>query len=262
LQKLFSHQFSQNIWRILPHPDTDVNEWALELREVTEKKVSFALIDLNTQTIRWLANPEHTDWWTSMTGFAYQQIFLHHYRYPEIPQPTDLSAHSAIDGEWLWTLPNYVLVRALGNGQLEVATTTNGSPQYAFCDAVTGQITEAKESNQTVNDVILRQPVRYNKGNIYFEKMAAYLQINFNINNPVCIDYLDHRPYLMFSYYIYQQDKFVQYLLVITEKNEVVLTEKLSEEREGLGQSTIMLKNSALVYLKNNNEFSSLKLSN
>jgi hypothetical protein len=262
LQKLFSHRFSQNIWRILPHADPDVNEWALELREVTEKKVSFALIDLNSQTIRWLATPEHSDWWTSMTGFADHQIFLHHYRYPELPQPTDLSAISSLDGAWLWTLPNYVLVKTLGEGQLEVVTTAAGNVEYACCDSVSGQISERRSDNQTVHEVILKQPVRYNKGNVYFEKMSAYLQSHFNINNPVCIDYLDHRPYMMFSYYIYQQDKFVQHLLLITEKNEVVLHEKLSEERDGIGQSTVMLKNSVLVYLKNNNEFSSLKLSN
>jgi hypothetical protein len=261
LQKLFSHKFSENIWRILPHPDPDVNEWALELREVTEKKVSFALIDLNSKSLAWLTPPDAVDWWTSMTGFAHQQVFLHHYRYPDLPQPTDLSAISSLNGKWLWTLPNYVLVRALGYGQVEVSSTSAEGPQYECCDTASGQIIHGQSAIQNPGEIILKQPVRYSKGNVYFEKMAAYLLTYFNINQPVCIDYLDHRPYLMFSYYIYQQDKVIQYLLVVTDKNEVVLREQLSEEREGVGQSTMMLKKSVLVYLKNSNEFSSLKLS-
>jgi hypothetical protein len=75
------------------------------------------------------------------------------------------------------------------------------------------------------------------------------------------IDYLEKRPYIIFSYYIYEQDKTVQYLLIVTDQKQLVLHEKLSEGRDGIGRSTMMLKASTLVYLKNNNEFSSLTLS-
>jgi hypothetical protein len=53
----------------------------------------------------------------------------------------------------------------------------------------------------------------------------------------------------------------VQYLLIVTDQKQLVLHEKLSEGRDGIGRSTMMLKASTLVYLKNNNEFSSLTLS-
>lgn len=262
LQKVFSYTFSQNIWRILPHPDPAINEWAVELRESTAKKVSFAVIDLSVPEIRWQDTPEGADWWTSLTAFSNQHLFLHNYRYPDIPQPTDLLAVSSRAGNLLWALPNYVLVRTLEGKEVEVATQQGEKFQYAVCDVDTAQLSRHSEDMKQVStEIILKQPVRYKEKNIYFERLAAFLSATVNISKPICIDYLDERPYMMFSYYLYEQEKIAQYLLIVTDKKEIVFHEQLSEGREGIGQSTMVLKNGVLVYLKNNNEFSSLTFS-
>lgn len=262
LQKVFSHTFSQNIWRILPHPDPDINEWAIELRESSEKKVSFAMIDLSIPELRWQVTPEGADWWTSLTAFSHQHIFLHNYRYPDLPQPTDLLAVSGLDGKLLWALPNYVLVRTLEGEEVEVATQKGEKFQYAHCNVHTAALSAASEEMKQLSpEIILKQPVRYKGGNIYFEKLSSFLSEIMGISKPICIDYLDERPYMMFSYYIYEQEKIVQYLLIVTDKKEIVFHEQLSEGRDGVGQSTMLLKNGILVYLKNNNEFSSLTFS-
>lgn len=262
LQKVFSHTFSQNIWRILPHPDPDINEWAIELRESSEKNVSFAIIDLSVPELRWQVTPEGADWWTSLTAFSHQHIFLHNYRYPDMPQPTDLLAVSARDGGLLWALPNYVLVRTLEGDEVEVATLKGEKFQYANCNVHTATLSAALEDvKQLSPEIILKQPVRYKERNIYFEKLSSFLSETLGISKPICIDYLDERPYMMFSYYIYEQEKIAQYLLIVTDKKEIVFHEQLSEGRDGVGQSTMLLKNGILVYLKNNNEFSSLTFS-
>lgn len=262
MQKVFSHTFSQNIWRILPHPDPDINEWAIELRESSEKNVSFAIIDLSVPELRWQVTPEGADWWTSLTAFSHQHIFLHNYRYPDMPQPTDLLAVSASDGGLLWALPNYVLVRTLEGDEVEVATQKGEKFQYANCNVHTATLSAASEDvKQPSPEIILKQPVRYKERNIYFEKLSSFLSETLGISKPICIDYLDERPYMMFSYYIYEQEKIAQYLLIVTDKKEIVFHEQLSEERDGVGQSTMLLKNGILVYLKNNNEFSSLTFS-
>jgi hypothetical protein len=261
LQKLLSYPFQQNIWRVLPHPAPGVQQWAIELREINQKKVSFALIDVHEQEPRWVTKPEDADWWTSMTGFSENHILVHHYRYPEIPQPTDLSALSTVDGQLTWTLPNYVLVRTINRNTLEVASTRDNGLKHVLYDLENGRMNDLTDQNPTPSSIILRQTVRYKSGDIYFDKLSTYLSENFNINNATTIDYLDHRPYLVFSYYLYECEKIAQYLLILTDKKELVLHEKLSEGRSGIGQSTLMLKESVLVYLMGNTEFRSLKLS-
>lgn len=262
LQKLFSYTFSQNIWRILPHPDPDRNEWAVELRESSEKNISFAIIDLSVPELRWQVTPEGADWWTSLTGFSEDHIFLHNYRYPDMPQPTDLLAISAQTGNLLWALPNYVLVRTLDKDLVEVATFKGEQFQKSFFDIRTEKFSAVSdEINQPPAEIILKQPVRYKERNVYFDRLASFLTDITGISKPICIDYLDERPYMMFSYYIYEQEKVAQYLIIVTDQKEIVFQEKLSEGRDGVGQSTMMLKNKVLVYLKNNNEFSSLTFS-
>ncbi|MCF0039533.1 DUF4905 domain-containing protein [Dyadobacter fanqingshengii] len=262
MQKVFSQKFSQNIWRILPNPDPQSDLWIIELRDSESKQVSFAMMDTAQMKQLWHYSPPEADWWSSLTAFSHNNIFLHNYRYPEVPEPTDLLAFSAINGQFLWALPGHLMVKSLDNKYIEVAGKSGEQFIYKACDAETGALSPLKESYaDEFEKVILQEPVRYRKDSVYFEKLATFIQNITNGHTAVSIDYLEKRPYIMFSYYIYEQDKSVQYLLIVTDQKQLVLHEQLSEEREGMGRATMMLKASTLVYLKNNNEFSSLTLS-
>lgn len=262
MQNLFSYQFSQNIWRIIPDSDPDSDLWVIELRDVPEKKISFAVIDLQTQILKWHETPEGTDWWTSVTAFSYGHVFLHNYRYPDIPEPTDLLMVSAESGQLKWVLPNHLLVKTLNEQEVEVASKAGDKFIYSRCIAETGGLfTSGENAEQALPQIILSEPVRYRKGNIYFDKLSAFIQENTNQHIPICIDYLEKRPFMMFSYYIYEQEKVVEYLLVVSDNLQYIRHERLSEAHDGIGQSTMLLRGSKLVYLKNNNEFSSLTLS-
>lgn len=262
LQKLFSCKFSQNIWRILPDSDLGSDLWAIELRDVHDKKVSFAVVDLEKQELKWQDSPEGTDWWTSVTAFSFGHVFLHNYRYPDLPEPTDLLMVSADNGQLQWVLPNHLLVKTLNAQEIEIATRTGDRFIYSRHLSATGEKSAlAENSKQPESQIILTEPVRYKEGNIYFDKLASFITESTNGHIPVSIDYLEKRPFMMFSYYIYDKEKLVEYLLVISDKMEHLLHEQLSEGRDGIGQSTMLLKGSKLVFLKNNNEFSSLTLS-
>ena len=261
MQKLFSFRFSQNIWRILPDENPDSNLWAIELRSGEEKKVSFAVVDLEVPALKWEGSPEGTDWWTSVTAFSYNHLFLHNYRYPDIPEPTDLLMVAGQNGEMQWVLPNYLLVKTLNTTEIEVATKAGDQFRHLTCKSESGilsQHTEIQESHFV--EIILKEPIRYREGNKYFEQLASFIAEVTGGQQPVAIDYLEKRPYMMFSYYIYEQEKIAEYLLIVTDKKERVLHEKLSEGRDGTGQSTMLLRGENLVYLKNNNEFTGLTL--
>ena len=262
LQKLFSHQFSQNIWRILPHPDEARNEWILELREISEKKVSFALIDLNIPEVRWQVSPQEADWWTSLTAFPDDKVLLHNYRYPDLPEPTDLFCLSAANGSFKWFLPNHVMVAGLSENVIKVASRQAETLKYSTVNSNTGEIIPFYDGNDDAKGVIpYKQPARYETSNALFQDMAGFIDDLIGCGKPICIDYLDLKPYMVFSYYIYEQNLVVQYLLIVSKNKEISLHEQVSLPRDGVGLATMVLKNSTLVYLKNNNEFSSLKLS-
>ena len=262
LQKFFSHKFSQNIWRILPDSDPDSDLWAIELRDVQEKKVYFAIVDLAGPFLKWITSPEGTDWWTSLTAFSFGNIFLHNYRYPDLPEPTDLLLLARESGEVKWALPNFLLVKPIDKQNIEIATRKGDQFLYFKCDPEIGEaLVPSQNDNQIVEQVILGEPIRYKEGNPYFERLASFIKEHTAGHQPISIDYLEKRPIMMFSYYIYEHEKTVEYLLVVTNKMERILHERLSEGRDGIGRSTMYLKGSRLVFFKNNNEFSSLTLS-
>ncbi|WP_353721446.1 DUF4905 domain-containing protein [Dyadobacter sp. 676] len=262
MQNLFSFRFSENIWRVMPDADPESSLWVIELRDADRREVSFAVVDPENLALKWHRTIEGTDWWTSLTAFSHNRIFLHNYRYPEVPEPTDLLAVNGETGFLSWIMPNYVLVSSGVGELLEVATKQGDSFKHMFCNAATGALLALNEGlPETTTEVILKEPVRYIEGNMFFERLAQFITGATGGHIPVAIDYLEKRPYIIFSYYIYEQDKTVQYLLIVTDQKQQVLHEKLSEGREGTGRSTMMLKASTLVYLKNSNEFSSLTLS-
>ncbi|MCF0073155.1 DUF4905 domain-containing protein [Dyadobacter sp. CY261] len=262
MQNLFSFRFSENIWRVMPDADPGSALWVIELRDPDRREVSFAVIDLDSLVLKWHRQVEGTDWWTSLTAFMHNRIYLHNYRYPEVPEPTDLIAVDETAGLLSWILPNYILIKSVDQNLLEVATKQGDHFKHMYCNASTGQVMPFDTSlRENADEVILKEPVRYREGNMYFERLAQFIGDVTGGHIPVAIDYLEKRPYIIFSYYIYEQDKTVQYLLIVTDQKRHVLHEKLSEQREGTGRSTMMLKASTLVYLKNSNEFSSLTLS-
>lgn len=262
MQKLFSHQFSQNIWRILPDEDNESNLWAIELRSGQDKEVSFAVIDTLHSEVLWEADAIGTDWFSSMTAFSYKHLFLHNYRHSDIPEPTDLLMIDGSSGELQWALPNHVLVKAIDQDTIEVATRFGDKYKYVQCKAETGLVMQEMQTQgeSEAREIILAEPVRYMDGNEYFDQLASFITRVTDGHLPVAIDYLEKRPYMMFSYYLYEQDKISEYLLIMTDQMEQLLHEKLSEGREGIGRSTVLLKGRNLVYLKSNNEFKSLTL--
>ncbi|WP_158547908.1 DUF4905 domain-containing protein [Dyadobacter luteus] len=262
MQKLFSHQFSRNIWRILPDQDNESNLWAIELRSGQNKEVSFAVIDTGRSEVLWEASVVGADWFSSMTAFSYKHLFLHNYRHSDIPEPTDLLMIDSGNGELQWALPNHVLVRTIDQDKIEVATRFGDKYKYLQCKAETGLVVSDRETDgeSEHRQIILAEPVRYMVGNDYFDQLASFISRVTDGHVPVAIDYLDKRPYMMFSYYLYEQDKISEYLLIMTDQMEQLLHERLSEGREGIGRSTVLLKGRNLVYLKNNNEFKSLTL--
>lgn len=257
----FSHTFPETIWRILPHPDRD--EWVVELRDAGQKAVSWALMDLSLKKVLWQQSPPATDWWTTLAGFAGNRIFLHNYRFPDIPEPTDLLALSTAEGELEWALPGCVFVRDLPNfEQIIVAQKQGESVQYRLCDSDFGIFKNSVEEANLppVNIPNHRTPVRYEPQDIYFDRLSSFLDKTVGVKDAIAVDYIESDPYLVISYYLYELEKTAQHLLVVNRDREIIYHNRLSDNRPGISLDTILLKEKRLVFLRNANELISLKL--
>jgi hypothetical protein len=258
-----SHSFPHTIWRTIPSPLADHNQWALELRDPVDKKVTWALLDVDLPGIKWISSPESTDWWTTLTAFDGANVYLHNYRFPDIPEPTDLLAISAESGTLVWVLPGTVFVtNASDTGPMIVARKVGEGVRYYQCDAARGAIKDVATpvTDPALSTASSRMPIRYEPGDVYFETVSSFLCKTAGIDAPIAIDYLEANPYIVFSYYIYQHEKVAQYLLIVNRQKQIVHQELLCEDRQGIGRDTILWKNNILICLRNNNELISIKL--
>ena len=235
----------------------------VELRDAESKSVSWALVDLALNKVLWQESTPATDWWTMLTGFAGNRVFLHNYRFPELPEPTDLLALSAAEGELQWALPGWLFVRELAHsGQIIVAQKQPESIQYRLCNAELGLLKDTVLEQDLPKAVVpnYRTPVRYEPPDVHFGVLSSFLGKIAGVTTPNVIDYLESDPYLVFSYYLYEQKKTAQYLLVADRSKEIIYHNQLSDNRPGLSQDTIILAGDYLVFLRSTNELISLKL--
>lgn len=234
----------------------------LELRNVNEKTTSFALIDLDLSEVRWHVQPPGTDWWTTLTAFSGDLVYLHNYRNPELPEPSDLVALSKSDGESSWVLPNHVFVRKIDDVTIEVANKgIIGIKKVLYNVEIEPREVGAgyeKANSKTIE--ILQVPVRYTVENQYYSDIASFVHKIVGIMEVVAFDYLECDPFLVLSYYIYEHDEVAQYLIIVNRDKKVLLHERIAKGLKGVGRDTFLLKGKVLVYLRNNNEFVSLKL--
>lgn len=260
-ENLFIQTFPHTIWRILPHPAADSDQWVVELRDAEQKTVSWALLDLATPGLCWIETPAATDWWTSLTAFSGSHVYLHSYRYPDIPEPTDLLALSAVDGSLQWVLPGWVYVRGeAAADRVVVARKLPEHIEYRVCDAGYGLLTDAPVAEAPAPAATTREPARYSPDDIYFGVVSSFLGKIVGVHSPIAIDYLELNPYIVFSYYLYQQEKVAQYLLIVNRQQEIIYHELLSANRQGVGRNTLLAKADGLVCLRNSNELISIKL--
>ncbi len=235
----------------------------MELRDAETKTVSWALLDLTSNQVLWQASPSATDWWTTLAGFAGNRVFLHNYRFPDIPEPTDLLTMSVASGELVWALPGWLFVRSLPDSeQIVVAQKQAETIQYQVCDSLLGFLKNPVLEKDLPPLTIPKHsiPIRYQPQDIYFNELSAFLERMVGVENVIAIDYLESDPYLVFSYYLYDQKKTTQYLLVVTRNREIIYHNHLSDKRPGISLDTVLLKNNHLVFLRNTHELNSLTL--
>jgi hypothetical protein len=103
------------------------------------------------------------------------------------------------------------------------------------------------------------QPIHYTEQNEYFPAIHRFLYRLLNVDIQKGVDYLEYKDKIIISYYLYQENKLWNYLLVVNNRKEVLLNELLTES-EGLGLGTFTVKPEILLYVKNKSQLHGYEL--
>lgn len=246
------------VWRALPG---ELGLWVLEWRNVEKNTHGFWVARHNSASVcARTAEGEATDWWTSLVGVSSTHFFLHAYRNPDIPEPTDLLAFDLDTGAFCWALGGVRFAGFSADGQPIVAQKSGLNLTYRACDEASGDLRQETRLELPLNEKGWREADCYRQGDEHYDLLKQTLEKHTQLCPSGSIEYLDYADKMAFSFYLYRDDSMVQYLAVLNRFMKVEYLEVVETNLEKEGKSGLLLKESWLYFVKNKNIFVGINL--
>ena len=229
-----------------------------ELRNPTEKKLVFAVMCPGKSRVETISG--ETDWWSSLAGLGASHFYVHNYRNPDIPEPSDLLSFGIETGRLEWVLPNVRFGGFDVSGALVVAEKKGGELRYGYCEPDTGRLKGPYPEPAFPEAEKWQEPVRYRAGAEYYELMAGFVRKSTGLIPAGSIEYLDSADKMIFSFYLYENDSLVQYVAIVNRLREVEYLEPIEKNLEKEGKNVLMVKEGWLYFVKERRSFVGINL--
>jgi hypothetical protein len=254
----FSTIFEAVVWNTLAVPQREL--LIFEIRNETNREVAFSAYHYPSRSFLWENLRLQEPWWVSLLGATQKVMLLQTYDDVQNPERKSLLAIDIEGQKLLWeqkhfSLSSFTATTAKGRlGEEEQDSTT--------IDLATGELLSKESATDFEDNEIfnLHRPFQYLEGNSYFETIKKFLHQNFNLSAVIGTEYLELAGLIVISYYVTEDSGLANYLLVMTEDGEELLTEKLGERLKGLGVETFFALSGYLFFVKNKHEFLSYRI--
>ncbi len=246
--------FDSDVWKLLPDLTGCTSLWALELRDIEKKTVSFGVLDAEKESILWANTPPVADWWTSLVSFNGVCLLLETYDSPDVPVPSSLFAISAPEGEVLWAIPRHRLAGIPGRERVAVREAYGEGKVLRVVDVNSGLFLQGSPDNVLQDAPRPVLPVVYKEGDAFFADICNYLYKSVKAENVRLVEYMEVEPYMVISYYIYENTLSIQYLLIVHRFNGVMHHQAINEEFEQVANSLIAVSGRILAVAGRGNQ--------
>ena len=247
MQILFQHRFQDPIWRLIPSASKE-NNWVVETRSGTLKTLSFyflstdyKLVELNTSL----------DWWTGIEALNGNIILVHGYLQEDLPIHKGIKAFDAIKNEWLWE-NEFVVFDSIVDKQITARSSIGSIAHNIYLDIKTGLEIESP-SSQSLNSS--PETANFlNSEETYFAEIASFISKYTPLSPTNCCEYLETESHIIVSYYVSNEKKLDNYLLVTTIDGTEELHICISEGLKGVAAGTFLVSKGLLSFVKDNYE--------
>jgi hypothetical protein len=249
LQPLLSHQFGGTIWRMEIDELTDV--MVIEIRNQTDKQVSFASFNLNTGEIYFEDFKTDERWLTGIEAVHDGVALFHYYKHESGPEHKGIITVDANTSAQLWSNYSYAFDHLSINGPI-VYNTSLQPKKLLLADIKTGQMLRGYEAadKPLPNSIVIPAITSANQfvgGTLPAEPFG-------NI-----VHYLNHNNYRIVSLHALKNGVLQQHIY-ITDGIEVLYTDLLNSGIQKLQPEAFVLHKNTLVYIKNKTEIIVLPL--
>ncbi len=242
MKKKFEYSFEGKIW----NSSFENNFCVLEIRDENTRTVSFSCLDLLCGKLLWKNLVPEKSWWLGLVGIFEDYLILHRYSSNGKPEPEAVLVIDVTNGSIIkkindWAFGNLV------NSQLSVYQINGNQPVFET------HILDDKKTKR-IEMSLPRQTTHYPEDSPHFPTIYKFLYRLLKIDAVKGVDYLEISNKIIISYYIYRENLFQNYLLVINREREILLHDLIAET-EGIGIDTFSVQSDTLLYVKNENQF-------
>jgi len=250
LQSFITHQFSSTVWRFEIDSQNDVV--LIELRDQSEKKVSFASVSLQNGQIYFDGLETEERWLTGIEAAYDGVLLLHTYQSESGPAHKGLIALDAFTGKALWSNFNLSFDYLSINGP--IGYDTRFQPRkLILADIKTGATTRKYEPSI---DLELSKELQFPEAMADEFALSIHLEVKPLENS---VHYLEHYNLRIVSLHAITAGVLQQHLYVMNSTG-IVLEDLLNTGIQKLQPESFLLYKNYLIYLKNQSQLRVLNL--
>jgi len=250
LSPFFNQQFNGTIWRM--EIDELRDTILVEIRNDSEKQVSFAAISLLTGQVYFqdLKTPER--WLTGMEAAYSGVLLLHNYQSENGPTHKGITAVDSETSNTLWSNYNIAFDHLSVNGAV-VYDTRIQPRRLSLIDVKSGDITRAYEpAIDTLLDNQIVLPAMISPSEL------SAVDINVEVVGNM-VHYLEYNNLIIVSLHALMEGQLTQSILII-DSGKTVYRDLLNEGIQKMQPEAFIVHKNRLIYIKNKTELKVLTL--
>lgn len=264
------------IWKLLISPEGIL---AGEERDPENKTGSLFAIDVRQGTTLFRDKQIDEPWWFNSEQATRENIYIHKFRKPDMPEPQGITALNVRTGELRWEQPDVSMLFEL-DGKLYSQREGYRGKEFFALDSLTGEVAEAfgaEHSEILSRRALVRDDDTSSQFSIpvlpedeIFSEIAKLLGESLNINElRGSIDFAEYGKYIIFSYHERITNDANAALgnmlrndirILDTDKGDIVHAQTLNSETPYPVPENFFINHGVLIYVKEKNEVVGISL--
>ena len=241
------------IWKIIP--DNTHNYLVVESRDGKLRKIILSALDISKEKMVFKNEQLPIPWWLGLKAVGYNAIILQGYKESNSPEPKGVYVFELTSGKLLWQKEDFNFYSFVDKERLSLMTLGNEQISFFEVGLLNGSI--LKESSEIGTNEIVAPlsvqsfPLLYNEDNLHYKTIVDFLKTEFDYACVGPLEYLEFEKYIVISFYIKENNKFTNMLVVLDENGECICKDTLMEGAEGVGMASFFICSNKLIYVKN-----------
>ena len=218
-----------------------------EIRDDAQFKTSFFMLDLETMDWKLEKLTFEEEWWIGVTYAADNLVLFHTFENEKNPDIKKYFLYDLAQDNILWELHDLVILNV--NGFIaEVLNPESEEIHFLYLESLkpAHELTEL----ETTKNKSLIHSFHYVEGSDYFETVKKFLKGLMGVEILNGVDYFQGKNRVIISYFIQENEKLANNLLVLDSDRETLLHEILGAGLSGISDNTFFIYNDNLIFVK------------